>query len=474
MSNEYNYNGLYNNPQQPGNAQNAQAQGGYPNVGSTGLNTANTADAAPGATGGYSQPQPPHAAQQDAANGYTSTFAGGGNGGYNGYSYTSAPQQPPQKKKGGAKKVLLRVVAGVGVVALGFGGGYAGSVVASRTGAASGQVVVQQVQRPADTADLTAAAGSTDGNALTVAQVSAMVQPSVVAITTEKMTSSNTWFGGSYVQSGAGSGVIISQDGYILTCAHVVSGATNIVVKLEDDTEYTATIIASDSGTDVAVIKVDATDLTPAVIGDSDALTVGEDAIAVGNPLGTLGGTVTNGIVSALNREIQVEGNRMTLIQTNAAISPGNSGGGLFNAAGELIGIVNARSAASTAEGLAFAIPINTAMEVAQQLIEQGSVNRPVMGITVYTVANAETAAQLGVSSLGAYITTVTPGSGAEAAGVQAGDRIVSIDDTVVSTSSDVTDYLKDKAAGDVVALQVEREGKLQVLDVTLANSNAS
>ena len=185
-----------------------------------------------------------------------------------------------------------------------------------------------------------------------------------MAITTEQMVSTNTWFGGSYVQSGAGSGVIISQDGYIVTCAHVVSGANNITVQLADGTEYTATVVGQDSTSDVAVLKIEATGLTPAVIGDSDSLAVGETTIAVGNPLGTLSNTVTNGIVSALNREVTVQGNDMNLIQTSASISPGNSGGGLFNANGELIGIVNAKSSSSDAEGLGFAIPINTAMEM--------------------------------------------------------------------------------------------------------------
>src|SRR5699024_8255429 len=143
-------------------------------------------------------------------------------------------------------------------------------------------------------------------------------------------------FGGYYVQSGAGSGVIISEDGYILTCAHVVNGATSIQVQLDNGDTYDAAIVGQDTTSDVAVIKVEATGLTPAVIGDSNALAVGETVVAVGNPLGTLSNTVTNGIISALNREVTVEDNDMTLLQTSASISPGNSGGGLFNANGEL------------------------------------------------------------------------------------------------------------------------------------------
>ena len=217
------------------------------------------------------------------------------------------------------------------------------------------------------------------------------------------------------MQSGAGSGVIISQDGYILTCAHVVSGATSVKVQLNgSDESYDATIVGQDSTSDIAVLKIVATGLTPAVIGDSDALAVGEVAVAVGNPLGTLSNTVTDGIVSALNRQVTVQNNDMTLIQTDASISPGNSGGGLFNANGELIGIVNAKSSYSEAEGIGFAIPINTAMEISRQLIESGSVARPALGVKIVDVTDAQTAQQLGVSTMGVYVVEVTKGSGAD------------------------------------------------------------
>ena len=481
MSNEYDYSGLYNNtsgsgqpngqnpqPEQSAPAQNQQPQqSSYPNVGSSGVNTANTArtDYSSCNSGSTSGQNP----QQDS-NGYTSSFSGGNgnNGGYNGYSYSSAPQQPPvpQKKKG--SKVLLRVLACVGVAALGFGSGLGGAVVASRAGLTGNQVVVQQVERSTDAT----AAGSTDGTSMSVQQIASVVSPSVVAITTEQMSSSQTWYGGYYVQSGAGSGVIISQDGYILTCAHVVSGATSVKVQLNgSDESYDATVVGQDSTSDIAVLKIDATGLTPAVIGDSDALAVGEVAVAVGNPLGTLSNTVTDGIVSALNRQVTVQDNDMTLIQTDASISPGNSGGGLFNANGELIGIVNAKSSYSEAEGIGFAIPINTAMEIGQQLIENGSVARPALGVKIMDVTDAQTAQQLGVSTMGVYVVEVTKGSGADAAGVQAGDRVLAVDDTAVSDSSALKNYLKDKGIGDTVNLQVERDGKVLTLAVTLGSS---
>ena len=440
------------------------------------MNTANTArtDYSAGSstnnTGANTYNQPNNAYGQN--NGYTSSFSGGNggsNGGYNGYSYASAPQQPPKKEKK-HNKVLLRVLAGVGVVALGFGGGIGGAVVASRAGLTGNQVVVQEVQR--DTSTDASNTGSTDGTSMTMQQIAAVASPSVVAITTEQMSSSQTWFGGYYVQSGAGSGIIISQDGYILTCAHVVSGATSVKVQLNgSDQSYDATVVGVDSTSDIAVLKIDATGLTPAVIGDSDKLAVGETTVAVGNPLGTLSNTVTQGIVSALNRQVTVEDNNMTLIQTDTSISPGNSGGGLFNANGELIGVVNAKSSYSEAEGIGFAIPINTAMDIAQQLIENGAVARPVLGVSILDVQDSSTAQQYGVSALGVYVADVTKGSGAEAAGVQRGDRIIAIDDTAVSSTSTVKSYLADKQVGDTVTLQVERDGKVLTLNVTLGNS---
>lgn len=474
MSNEYDYSGLYDHTSDGGaprnSAQDQQpaetgSQNSYPNVGSSGMNTANTArtDYSSAQSGAAGSPA-------GGSNGYTSSFSGGSgsSGGYNGYSYASAPQQPAPKPPRKGRRTLLRVLACVGVAALGFGGGIGGAVLASRTGLTGNQVVVQQVQR--DTSDATNA-NSTDGTSMSLQQISSVVSPSVVAITTEQMSGSQTWFGGYYVQSGAGSGVIISQDGYILTCAHVVDGATSVQVQLQSGDTYDATIVGSDSTSDIAVLKIEATGLTPAVIGDSDALAVGETVVAVGNPLGTLSNTVTDGIISALNREVTVEDNDMTLLQTNASISPGNSGGGLFNANGELIGIVNAKSSYSEAEGIGFAIPIDQAMEVAQQLIENGAVIRPALGVKILDVMDANTASQLGVSATGVYVVEVTAGGGAEAAGVQAGDRIIAVDDTAVSSSNSVKSYLADKQVGDTVNLQVEREGKVLTLTVTLGSS---
>ena len=482
---EYDYSGLYNSPQNSGPAGSGQPaasdqptrqEGGYPNVGSSGMNTANTARTDYSTASGS---QPAGEAQQPETGASFHSYADpAGPGGPTppaGHTPGAAPNPAP-KRRGGGKKVALRIVAGIGVVVLGFGGGLIGTAAGNALGLGRSQVVVQQVaQSDTVTAENQGSAG---GEEMSLVDISAAVQPSVVAITTEQMVSTNSWFG-SYVQSGAGSGVIISEDGYILTCAHVVSGANTITVQLADNTEYSATLVGADSTSDVAVLKIESTGLTPATIGDSSALAVGETVVAVGNPMGTLSGTVTDGIVSAVNRSVQVEGNDMSLIQTNAAISPGNSGGGLFNAAGELIGIVNASGSTTTSSGavsqnLGFAIPINEGMEVATQLIETGHVARPALGIQVINILDAQTAMQYGVSTYGVYVVRINPGSGAEAAGLQLGDRIVAVDNNSVNENNDLTSYLATKNVGDTVTLQVERDGRMSTLEVVLGESDGT
>ena len=301
----------------------------------------------------------------------------------------------------------------------------------------------------------------------------------MVVITTEQVVYSQWyWYGQGQVQSGAGSGVIISDDGYILTCAHVIEDASNITVTI-GDTDYTATVIGSDTTSDIAVIKIDATGLTPAAVGNSDNLVVGEEVIAVGNPLGELGGTVTNGIISALNRSVSIQSGGavvdMSLIQTNASVSPGNSGGGLFNMAGELVGIVNAKSADSEAEGLGFAIPINDAIAVAQDLLEKGYVSgRPYLGITYVAVTDASTAQQLGVSAYGIYIVEVIDGSPADQAGLEPGDRVISIDNTEIAAQEDLGTIVQSHAAGDTISITVARGGQMVTLNVTLGEQSGA
>ena len=305
------------------------------------------------------------------------------------------------------------------------------------------------------------------GSEMSVEQVAALNQQSVVEIKTEKVTNSS--FLQQYVQTGAGSGVIISEDGYLITNNHVIDGASTIQVRTSDGTTYDAVLVGTDSKTDVAVLKINASGLTPVTFGDSDNLNVGETAVAIGNPLGELGGTVTNGIISAKDRSITLDNQQMTLLQTNAAINPGNSGGGLFNSRGELIGMVVAKSSGSDVEGLGFAIPSNLVSKIAQELIANGYVTgRPAMGVTVLSIENAQTAMQYGVNSLGVYITDVESGSSAEKAGLQAGDRIISLNNQVVETFADLSVALDNYSVGDTVDIMVSRNGSTVTVSLTL------
>ena len=412
---------------------------GYPNVGSSGMNTANQ----------YNDPQP------EPETAYTAPQTDNGAGGATPPVHPVQPQdaQPPKKKKKfNGKRVARSAVALVLAAAMGFAGGFVGAKFGG-----SGKVVIQQVA-PSSTADSASGsdssitAASSSGSSLTTEQVADLVSPSVVVITTEQVVYSQwSWYGQNQVESGAGSGVIISSDGYILTCAHVVDGASTITVTIGDK-DYTATLVGEDTTSDIAVIKIDADGLTPATVGNSDSLKVGQSVMAVGNPLGELGGTVTGGMISALNRSVTIQGsssvNTMSLIQMDASVSPGNSGGGLFNMNGELVGIVNAKSSSSDAEGLGFAIPINDAIKVAQELLENGYVTgRPYLGITYLAVTDAQTASQLGVNAYGVYVVEVVKGGPAEKAGLQAGDRIVSVDGTEIASKDDLGTLMQKHAA---------------------------
>ena len=387
------------------------------------------------------------------------------------------PPQPAKAPKRGSfvARTLGRLLMLTLCAAVGFGGGWLGGQMSLRDASAAPPSVSSAPpvsDGPSGTIDPAPSTGS--GNLASASAgtgsligVSAKTAPSVVVVTTEQVTTNGYW--GQYVESGAGSGVIIRENGYIITNNHVVSGASSIKVTLNDDTEYAATVVGTDSRGDIAVLKIDATGLTPATIGNSDALAVGQTVIAVGNPLGVLGGTVTNGIVSALNREINVDGIRMTLIQTNAAVSPGNSGGGLFNEAGELVGIVNAKSSGEDAEGLGFAIPINSAIATANDLIDTGYVTgRPALGITVINIRDAQTAAQYNVSVPGVYIQSVDEGGAAALAGLEPGDRFISVDDQLIETTNDLTNLLSTYQVGDTVTVQVSRNRQLITVKVTL------
>ncbi len=296
---------------------------------------------------------------------------------------------------------------------------------------------------------------------------------SVVEITIQTQSTIYGYY--TYTQEGNGSGVIISPDGYILTNNHVISGANSIQVTLRNGTQYDATLVGKDSKTDVAIIKIDAKDLTAAIIGDSSQLVVGELAIAIGNPLGQLGGTVTDGIISALEREITIDSTKMNLIQTNAAINPGNSGGGLFNANGELIGLVVAKSSGIDVEGLGFAIPVNDVKDVINDLLEHGyATNRAFLGVslkdTSYTTdENPFYSMFFPQVNYGALVDSVVKDSPADIAGIKKDDIIISVNNEVVSNASDVTSKVSNFEVGDKITIGLIRDNKTMTVEVTLS-----
>ena len=420
--------------------------------------------------------------------------------GANGGSYNGTPSgsqqtsgQPEGPKKHHPVLWSVGTLAAAAVIALGCG--YGGAYLANQE---AGKVVIQsaapaETEGAGDSGDTAAKAQNTaeTNGALSGTEVAAKISPSVVSITTEQMEVGQFWFGPQVV-SGAGSGVIISEDGYILTCAHVVSGADTITVILPDGTEYPGTVTGMYEEGDIAVVKIEATGLPAAVIGDSDQVQLGETVYAVGNPGGTLSGTITDGIISSVDRTINVSleetsnygwntGRTVSLevLQTSAAVSPGNSGGGLFNSRGELIGIVNAKSSGSSQEGLGFAIPVNRAMEIGESLINDGTYTDPnanmsdndaILEITV-TEINQASGRMQGVTP-GVYVYEVQEG-GASDGKLQVNDRMISVDGTIINTLEDLSGLLSEHQPGDTVSVSVERDGQMVTVDIVLAENTS-
>ena len=307
------------------------------------------------------------------------------------------------------------------------------------------------------------------------------ILPSIVGIQIEyNVTSMFSIFGGNQTSTATatGSGIIISDDGYILTNNHVVSSseaeayyqvseATKITVTLfNDDTPYEATIVGTDKETDLAVIKIDATGLTQAEFADSDSIKVGEFAMAVGSPLG-LQSTITCGVVSAVNREVtDTDGKTYTLIQTDAAINAGNSGGALVNGEGKVIGVNTLKLTGNDVEGMGFAIPINSTTDITSQLIQYSKVRRPYIGVTGMDL-DAETARQNNLVE-GIYVKDVETFSAAEKGGIKIGDVIVKADGTDVKTMDELNEIKNSHSIGDEMTITVNREGQEIDLTITL------
>ena len=353
-----------------------------------------------------------------------------------------------------------KVVVATGLICSLVGGGIGGAIGATYVGN--------------DTAGSTSS-GSLQliGNSGEISPVIAIAQkvtPSIVGVNVYG-TTYNYW-GQPVTSQGSGSGIIFREDGYIVTNYHVIEGANSVSVTLSDGKKYDATIIGSDSSSDLAVLKIGATGLPAAEFGDSDQLQIGELVVAIGNPLG-YENTVTDGIVSGLNRQLTDYTDTMTLIQTNAAINSGNSGGALVNSKGEVIGINSAKLVASNAEGMGFALSINEVKPILEELIAKGHVSRPYMGVTINSQYQVdEQTAEKYEIPMGIQVADVVKGGPAEKAGLQSGDIIYKVNDTLIQSFDDLEKIIDNSKIGDQLRVLANRNGEKITATVTLAEGN--
>ena len=342
-------------------------------------------------------------------------------------------------------------------------------------------------------------------DSLTIPEIAKKCGTSVVAIETETKVVYNTYdndyynpFGGmfgygygygygnrggrggtqEYTQTAAGSGVIISEDGYVLTNNHVISGADKITVYVNpgdgsEEQSYEATLVGSSESNDIAVLKIDATGLNAAVFGDSDQIEVGELAVAIGNPMGQVHGSVTAGIISAVEQELTIDDVTINAIQTDAAINPGNSGGALFDSYGNVIGIVYAKSSSVSIEGIGYAIPVNNIKDLVAQMIndpdsvkDQTKGSQIMLGITIRDIT--EDMSKQYSMPVGVYITEVSSMSAAERAGLQKGDIITEFAGETVTSADDLNAIKAKQTSGDTVSVKIDRNGKEMTLDLVI------
>ena len=466
-------------------------------------------------SGAYQQQNAAGSAYNNPAGGQTTPTGNGGSGNNGGYSYVNYysdpnggdPNNKPKKKHTGLK-VAAFVLAMV-LVSGGSIGVYEGirssnadnssSIVASNdSSAAESSTGDSSSSKKSDSSQSWIQLASTNGS-MSVADIVKKVTPSVVGVQSTFSSSNGSnnnpmngyggFFGygsqgnnGSQGMTGVGTGIIMSKDGYIVTNAHVIyddeygyGEASSVQIQMSDEeTTYDARIVAYDKEADIAVLKIDADNLTPAEFGDSSSCEVGEMVVAIGNPLGLqFQNTVTCGIISALDRKVTINDNTMTLIQTDTAINNGNSGGPLINSSGQVIGINSAKmsstySGEATVEGIGFAIPMSEAKSIVDDLINYGYVTgRPQLGISCQDVTEA--VSQAYNIPVGAYIFSVTAGGAADQAGLQPGDVITGIQDQTISTTEELNAVKNQYKAGDTITLTYVRAGETKKVDVTLA-----
>ncbi len=394
------------------------------------------------------------------------------------YAYSFDGQQPsqqpqqPQKKKGGKAGKIAALLLACALVGGGSGFGAAAlmqknTASAAQPAAASSEASVM-LDSKRQAAALTVASVDT-GKALSASEIYAQNVNSTVGITTSITTN---YFGYQTTAAAAGSGFILTQDGYILTNYHVVESSSTITVTTYDGTSYDAKLVGYDESNDIAVLKIDAADLVPVVLGDSDTLNVGDSVVAIGNPLGELTFSLTTGSVSALDRPVTFStGTTMNLIQTDCAINSGNSGGALFNMYGEVIGITNAKYSSSSSsseasiDNIGFAIPIDQVRSIFESIITNGYIVKPYIGVTISDVSAESQSYGL---PEGAAIRSVTENGPAAEAGLQTGDIVTAVNGEAISNSSDLKKYVQAAAAGDAMELTVYRQGQTLTLTITI------
>ena len=384
----------------------------------------------------------------------------------NSFQYHSGPQQPVQEMKPVKKNRMgLRITALALCCAL--LGGAVGGGVAYYAGNRPGETSVNVSSRPATQVSVNTVDGK---NAMSDAEVYAAGVNSVVSINVTG-TSGTNFFGQAVQTASAGSGFILTKDGYIVTNYHVVKDGETVKVTLYSGDEYEAKYVGGDEDYDIAVIKVEAADLQPVTLGDSSSLNVGDHVLAIGNPLGELTFSMSGGMVSCVNRAINVDGTPFNMIQTDASINPGNSGGPLFNQYGEVVGIVSAKYSSTgneSVEGLGFAIPINDVFAMIQDIMTNGYVtNKPYLGVTAGTMTEQMAAQYRYDITSGVFIYSVEEDSAADQAGLKMGDVITKVDDTAITSMEDLTVAKKQYSAGDTCTLTVYREGQETTVELT-------
>ena len=374
-----------------------------------------------------------------------------------GWAEASAAKKPSFWQKAGVKVTALLLACAV----VGGAAGYGGAALSS-----SGKTTIRQSNRTASEITVKQVSGQT---LMSPAEVYASTVNSVVSINCSSV--STNIFGQSVQSASSGSGFIITQDGYIVTNHHVVSGASSVTVTLHDGREYPATVVGSDSDYDVAVLKINATDLQPVTLGNSSSVNVGDSVLAIGNPLGELTFSMSQGIVSCCDRAINVDGTPFNMIQVDASINPGNSGGPLMNLYGEVVGIVSAKYSSysdTTVEGLGFAIPIGDVQAIITDIMENGQVtDKPSFGITAGTMTEQMAAQYQIEQKSGAFVYSVNKGGAGEKAGLRMGDVITKVDSTDIASMEDLTAAKKGHKAGDTVTVTYFRDGSSHTTSLT-------